>query len=79
MSNFELGSGKHLERKLVWQSTRYVGCGIRDCPSSTLVVCQYKNAANVFDNKIYEIDRPCSKCAAGEQCTPAVELCISRA
>ncbi|KAJ1366139.1 hypothetical protein KIN20_026736 [Parelaphostrongylus tenuis] len=30
--------------QLVWQGTRYVGCGIRDCHSSTLVVCQYKNA-----------------------------------
>ncbi|KAJ1357357.1 hypothetical protein KIN20_015491 [Parelaphostrongylus tenuis] len=65
--------------QLVWQGTRYVGCGIRDCHSSTLVVCQYKNAGNRFGNKIYEIGQPCSKCAADEQCTPTEGLCIGRA
>ncbi|KAJ1349299.1 hypothetical protein KIN20_004791 [Parelaphostrongylus tenuis] len=65
--------------QLVWQGTRYVGCGIRDCQSSTLVVCQYYNAGNRFESKIYEIGRPCSKCAAEEQCTPTEGLCIGRA
>ncbi|KAJ1360486.1 hypothetical protein KIN20_019475 [Parelaphostrongylus tenuis] len=65
--------------QLVWQGTRYVGCGIRDCRSSTLVVCQYKDKGNWFDSKIYETGQPCSKCAAGEQCTPEEGLCIDRA
>uniref|UniRef100_A0A0K0DFD7 SCP domain-containing protein n=1 Tax=Angiostrongylus cantonensis TaxID=6313 RepID=A0A0K0DFD7_ANGCA len=65
--------------QLVWQTTKFVGCGIKDCSSSTLVVCQYRNAGNRFGNKIYETGKPCSKCSASEQCTPTEGLCIGNA
>ncbi|VDM63996.1 unnamed protein product [Angiostrongylus costaricensis] len=62
--------------QLVWQETKYVGCGIKECYDKTLVVCQYKKAGNRFNNKIYDVGPPCSKCPSPQRCNKAEGLCF---
>ncbi|CAJ0597736.1 unnamed protein product [Cylicocyclus nassatus] len=51
--------------QMVWQSTKVIGCAVQSCPKMSLAVCNYKEAGNMLNAKIYETGTPCSKCPGG--------------
>ncbi|CAJ0598974.1 unnamed protein product [Cylicocyclus nassatus] len=51
--------------QMVWQSTKVIGCAVQACPKMSLAVCNYKEAGNMLNAKIYETGAPCSKCPGG--------------
>merc|ERR1719445_1064027 len=52
-------AGHYLQ--MVWQSTRYVGCGFGACDFGTMVVCNYWPAV-IPGSYPYETGAPCSNC-----------------
>ncbi|RCN52911.1 SCP-like protein [Ancylostoma caninum] len=64
--------------QMIWQSTRYIGCGVQHCPSQTLAVCHYSRGGNVMGEKIYDAGEPCSMCPLFDKCaTTSEKLCLT--
>ncbi|EYC04856.1 hypothetical protein Y032_0085g1832 [Ancylostoma ceylanicum] len=64
--------------QMVWQSTRYIGCAVQNCPSQTLGVCHYSRGGNEMGKNIYDIGEPCSMCPLGDKCATTPEkLCLT--
>ncbi|XGW02693.1 hypothetical protein V3C99_014598 [Haemonchus contortus] len=63
--------------QMVWQTTRKLGCGVKECDNFLLVGCQYHKRGNIVGNVIYKVGEPCSKCKC-PKCTCEVEsgLCV---
>ncbi|PIO55497.1 SCP-like protein [Teladorsagia circumcincta] len=67
-----------MTRKVVWQNSNKIGCGIMWCEKMTYAGCEYSPAGNFIGSLIYEIGEPCSKCdCEGCKCSEEDGLCIA--
>ncbi|KHJ98107.1 hypothetical protein OESDEN_01917 [Oesophagostomum dentatum] len=67
---------KYMNCKLAWGTTKYIGCGVQNCDTQTIVVCNYSPTGNMRDQLIYDVGTPCSKCPSGTECAADEGLCI---
>ncbi|VDM82346.1 unnamed protein product [Strongylus vulgaris] len=65
--------------QMAWETSYKLGCGVVNCASMTLVVCQYGPAGNYFNEPIYTIGDPCTSnagCPSGNTCSVSEGLCV---
>jgi len=50
---------------VVWATSRYVGCGVHSCKSSSILACNYGPAGNMIGSTRYRKGPACSQCPSG--------------
>ncbi|EFO95173.1 hypothetical protein GCK72_020242 [Caenorhabditis remanei] len=80
-----LDSGIGDATQMIWATTGFVGCGVKNCGPDQdrfdqafkiVVVCQYMEKGNVVDENIYEVGDTCSACGDFTACEESSGLCV---
>ncbi|VDO21797.1 unnamed protein product [Haemonchus placei] len=75
---FNRGVGHYTQvtPKMVWQSSRKIGCGVKVCEKFVLAGCQYQKRGNLIAADIYEKGNVCSMCNCQQcRCNKSEGLC----
>uniref|UniRef100_A0A914DUT0 SCP domain-containing protein n=1 Tax=Acrobeloides nanus TaxID=290746 RepID=A0A914DUT0_9BILA len=65
-NSYNAQPAKNLYKLMTWANTTQIGCGVQQCSSYTLVVCNYYQQGNSMCAPVYEVGQACT---ADNQCT----------
>ncbi|KAI1705082.1 cysteine-rich secretory protein family domain-containing protein [Ditylenchus destructor] len=67
--------------QMAWETTREIGCGVTQCETTTIVVCNYYPPGNYFNQRVYISGPPCTQTSGctntpASTCDTSSNLCL---